>query len=220
MENLSIGAVNWTHAKWQGGYYPDDMPTEWQLDFYSNQFNSVLLPIDDFLLIEVEDCEEIVECLEGEAFSIYVYYNREVEASSEILALIQKQINRLEGFVKGMLVNAAVNNKALSELCHGADLTITQRGRREEFLASPEKQHWEWQVDTESDEVFWGEPLALVCQVPTSQAEQIDLLNRYGSSYGEIGLGAPIFFGDAEAHFYSDANALIKLQLVGEFLGL
>lgn len=40
-------------------FYPDDLPQEWRFDFYSNQFNALLLPVDT-----KEDIEGIFEELD------------------------------------------------------------------------------------------------------------------------------------------------------------
>lgn len=39
-----IGAVNWTHPAWNGGFYPDDLPEDWLLSYYNTQFHTVYLP--------------------------------------------------------------------------------------------------------------------------------------------------------------------------------
>jgi len=39
-----IGAVNWTHPAWNGGFYPDDLPDDWLLSYYNTQFHAVYLP--------------------------------------------------------------------------------------------------------------------------------------------------------------------------------
>ncbi len=39
-----LGAVGWAHAAWQGDFYPDDLPEDWQLPFYNTQFRCVYLP--------------------------------------------------------------------------------------------------------------------------------------------------------------------------------
>lgn len=39
-----IGAYGWQHVPWQGGFYPEDLPAEWQLAYYSNEFPITLLP--------------------------------------------------------------------------------------------------------------------------------------------------------------------------------
>ncbi|MBI1282977.1 MAG: hypothetical protein GC183_01400 [Thiobacillus sp.] len=39
-----IGAANWTHPAWTGGFYPDDLPEDWLLSYYNTRFHAVYLP--------------------------------------------------------------------------------------------------------------------------------------------------------------------------------
>jgi hypothetical protein len=39
-----IGAVNWMHPAWNGGFYPEGLPEEWLLSYYNTQFHAVYLP--------------------------------------------------------------------------------------------------------------------------------------------------------------------------------
>ena len=41
--NVLVGADGWQHAHWQGTFYPDDLPDDWQLSFYNSQFRCVYL---------------------------------------------------------------------------------------------------------------------------------------------------------------------------------
>ena len=38
-----IGAAGWRHPDWQGDFYPDDLPAEWQPVYYANEFPVVLI---------------------------------------------------------------------------------------------------------------------------------------------------------------------------------
>lgn len=40
---ISIAARGWQGAEWDG-YYPDDLPADWRLDYYANEFFAVLVP--------------------------------------------------------------------------------------------------------------------------------------------------------------------------------
>ncbi len=42
--NVYTGSVGWEHASWNDGFYPDDLPEDWQLSFYNTQFHCVYLP--------------------------------------------------------------------------------------------------------------------------------------------------------------------------------
>jgi len=43
-QQLEVGAVGWRHAGWADSFYPDSLPPEWQLTYYSNEFARVLVP--------------------------------------------------------------------------------------------------------------------------------------------------------------------------------
>lgn len=47
--DIQVGAYGWAHEHWRGDYYPDDLPEDWQLAYYSNDFNCVLVPADQLL---------------------------------------------------------------------------------------------------------------------------------------------------------------------------
>lgn len=44
-----IGAWGWGHSEWQDNFYPDDLPTDWRLTYYSNEFPLVLVPVADWV---------------------------------------------------------------------------------------------------------------------------------------------------------------------------
>lgn len=46
---IGLGAWGWEHEAWQSGFYPDDLPPEWHLTFYSNEFEAVGLESGDWL---------------------------------------------------------------------------------------------------------------------------------------------------------------------------
>ena len=60
-KNLNIGAYGWKHAEWSGGFYPDDLPRDWQLTYYSNAFNCVLVPVEYWCEADTPDCEDWLE---------------------------------------------------------------------------------------------------------------------------------------------------------------
>lgn len=44
-----IGACGWKHQAWENDFYDDDLPEDWQLGFYSNEFPVVYVPASDWL---------------------------------------------------------------------------------------------------------------------------------------------------------------------------
>ncbi len=43
-KTIRVGACDWDHAHWQGDFYPDDLPQDWRLSYYANEFSTVLVP--------------------------------------------------------------------------------------------------------------------------------------------------------------------------------
>lgn len=45
---MLIAAYGWDHAGWRGSYYPDDLPAEWRLAYYANEFRAVVVPATEW----------------------------------------------------------------------------------------------------------------------------------------------------------------------------
>ncbi|MEW6132453.1 MAG: hypothetical protein AB1591_04720 [Pseudomonadota bacterium] len=43
-----LGTVGWEHGAWQGDFYPEGLPADWQLSFYNTQFRCVYLPFEQW----------------------------------------------------------------------------------------------------------------------------------------------------------------------------
>ncbi|WP_172597604.1 hypothetical protein [Sulfuriflexus mobilis] len=41
---MVVGSRGWEHPQWLDSYYPDDLPEDWRLGYYANEFGCVLLP--------------------------------------------------------------------------------------------------------------------------------------------------------------------------------
>jgi uncharacterized protein YecE (DUF72 family) len=61
--HIELGAYGWRHAHWLDTFYPADLPADWQLTYYSNAFNSVLVPADYWQAKETLDCESWLEAV-------------------------------------------------------------------------------------------------------------------------------------------------------------
>jgi hypothetical protein len=40
---ICTGAEDWRHPAWRGGFYPEDLPADWELSYYNTQFQAVYL---------------------------------------------------------------------------------------------------------------------------------------------------------------------------------
>lgn len=43
-QRLGLGLTGWLDAAWGETYYPEDLPADWRLGYYANEFNCVQLP--------------------------------------------------------------------------------------------------------------------------------------------------------------------------------
>jgi len=58
---IHLYARGWAHAGWYGRYYPDDLPAEWRLSYYANEFGGVLVPEADWREAGDAELEEWAE---------------------------------------------------------------------------------------------------------------------------------------------------------------
>lgn len=63
--DIIVAAYGWSFPDWCGNFYPEDLPEDWRLAYYSNEFRAVVVPAsawsgDDVLEVErwVEDTSE------------------------------------------------------------------------------------------------------------------------------------------------------------------
>lgn len=43
-QGLRVGAYGWQHEHWLSEFYPEDLPKDWQLSYYANEYSTVLVP--------------------------------------------------------------------------------------------------------------------------------------------------------------------------------
>lgn len=46
---MIVGSMGWNHPEWCEQFYPDDLPSEWRLTYYANEFSLVLLPASEWM---------------------------------------------------------------------------------------------------------------------------------------------------------------------------
>jgi len=68
---IDIAAFGWSHKHWLSSYYPDDLPEDWQLAYYSNEFDAVMVPSTYWLDSSIADCEQWLDEVHDD-FSFYV----------------------------------------------------------------------------------------------------------------------------------------------------
>jgi len=56
-----VGATGWEFGPWEQSFYPEDLPEDWRLSFYSNEFPVVRLPTSRLAAATDTDVEEWLE---------------------------------------------------------------------------------------------------------------------------------------------------------------
>ena len=94
LADVVVGARGWVHQHWMENFYPEDIPEEWRLGYYANEFNTLLVPWTQWS----ESVEELEEGLEDTAddFHLYLELPSQQQEIPEHLARIQE---RVTGFV-------------------------------------------------------------------------------------------------------------------------
>lgn len=74
-QTINLGAYGWRQRHWLKSFYPEDLPIEgdddWRLSYYSNEFNSVLVPADYWRTAQVSDCEDWLDSVHSD-FQFFV----------------------------------------------------------------------------------------------------------------------------------------------------
>lgn len=55
---LEIGAAGWQYPSWSENFYPEELPQEWRLTFYSNEFRFCMIPWSDWGSASPETLEQ------------------------------------------------------------------------------------------------------------------------------------------------------------------
>ena len=54
---FSVAARGWRHPAWVGDFYPEGLPADWQLSYYSNEFRAVVVPADYWSTVDALEIE-------------------------------------------------------------------------------------------------------------------------------------------------------------------
>ena len=94
LADVVVGARGWLHEYWMESFYPEDIPEDWRLGFYANEFNTLLVPWSQWS----ESVDDLEEGLEDTAddFHLYLELPPQQQALPEHLAQIQE---RVTGFI-------------------------------------------------------------------------------------------------------------------------
>jgi hypothetical protein len=95
-ESLRVGAYGWRHDHWQPDFYDDELPEDWRLTFYANEFSTVLVPAS--YLDKSRDIKQWCEDVNG-AFRFYFEWPQQLGPGDPLLQEIEKTGERLGGIL-------------------------------------------------------------------------------------------------------------------------
>ncbi|VAW71710.1 hypothetical protein MNBD_GAMMA10-1611 [hydrothermal vent metagenome] len=115
VESIKLGACGWNHAHWQGGFYPDDLPLDWRLSYYSNEFSAVLLT-------EKQWRENFLQ-LEALAFDVDEHFGFYLQSRAPLKSEEQNRLSEVLGSKLATVVNVCVNG-VNTEIDHEAGVAV------------------------------------------------------------------------------------------------
>jgi len=69
--DITVAARGWSYPAWSESFYPDDLPEDWHLAYYSNEFRAVMVPAAEFANVDPLEVERWVEDV-VEGFEFYL----------------------------------------------------------------------------------------------------------------------------------------------------
>ena len=69
--DIVVAAYGWQYPDWDGEFYPEDLPEDWKLSFYSNEFRAVVIPASAWVGDDSLDAERWVEDVSDD-FTFYL----------------------------------------------------------------------------------------------------------------------------------------------------
>lgn len=87
---LLIGSCGWVHSAWLVDFYPEDLPLDWRLGYYANEFPVVMVTAREW---ELPEANPVRWCEDTETSFRFV-----IEITVDPNDTIQRQRDRLTGF--------------------------------------------------------------------------------------------------------------------------
>jgi hypothetical protein len=95
---IALGGFDWRHAAWQGGFYPDELPADWRLTFYANEFDALGLEAAAWLEPSLDELHGwVADTREG----FRIYPELPARAVPDLEARLQALASRLGATLAG-----------------------------------------------------------------------------------------------------------------------
>lgn len=200
MDNLIIGTQGWESETWLDFFYPENMPEDWRLDFYSNFFECVLVEESVWKAWTEEELEELVELFEEEVFWFFF------EVSSVLTDQDVIQLEKMKWYLKDRATGIVLKetNQNLPEGLSGYSVTLVSK--------TDKRDGWCWKYE---NAYVSGDPVGYVDGLSRDGKVQSEMLRQFMQSLPEGQKGAPFFVGGDSI----DIDQVKNLKIVGEIMG-
>ena len=101
LDNLQVGTYGWQHESWLDGFYPEDLPADWQLDYFSNAFRLVLVPQSVWGAWSDDELEAVQEAVEA---PFYFYFAVEASLDAKLLQRLEEIVLVLKPQASGVVL--------------------------------------------------------------------------------------------------------------------
>lgn len=174
---ILIGANGWLHPEWEDMFYPDDLPEDWQLGFYSNEFPVVLLSADTWQRVKGEITEWLEDCNDELGIVCEIPSSLLKASGKKSIASINQYINELivlDGHLLAIVLPVVKVNPALEELLNEFEsqvpvcIELDKLATEQDVKAVQkicEKKHWPLVWHGESDSAGLGYGDIAICRI-------------------------------------------------------
>ena len=95
---IHVAARGWLHPSWHGSFYPEDLPEDWQLSYYSNEFRAVVVPASEWTNLDHVEMERWIEDV-PEEFIFYLEVEDSLTNWEQTAEIIKPMAEQLGGFL-------------------------------------------------------------------------------------------------------------------------
>jgi hypothetical protein len=116
-QTINVGAYGWLHPHWINTFYPEDLPADWRLGYYSNEFNTVLVPSFYWQEHSLTDCAALLDDAHS-GFQFFIECDDRIFDTVSLLelngalSLLKPQLSGLV-FPGGLQVDKAIDERFL-----------------------------------------------------------------------------------------------------------
>ncbi len=104
--SISVGVFDWINFPKQQGFYPDDIPEDWKLAFYSNEFNTVCLSLPELGSQTALLSEWITDLPEEFELGLYIEHSTQIP-------IIQSLMQNDDCRISALIVDQSAGNNLL-----------------------------------------------------------------------------------------------------------